>query len=284
MLRARLGRKERGKEGSSSHERGQALSSQPFSFSDHMLDMQKIPVSLETGSFPHVLQRVGQVLPSSNPHGEENNLQRSCPGAGSLIAAASLICIPLRKGKRKGKSPSCPSQRRSLLAPCKPCRCLRAEEIASITDTGLSISNLPLKTRVADTAPPHSDKLGALEGRVPSLCSSFFTFQQTQHQVRLKTRGSESSWKIPSMAAALHFLLPALPRVTAPGHSQSTPGWCWGDAPCARAVQSLSLGTGQQEGTAGSRRGKHRDIPEQTARLEGQQSPNPSSERGCVGV
>lgn len=37
--------------GGSSHTDGLALPSQPFPISDHMLDMQKIPVSLETGSF-----------------------------------------------------------------------------------------------------------------------------------------------------------------------------------------------------------------------------------------
>lgn len=83
-------------------------------------------------------------LPSSNPHGEQNKLQRSRPEAGSLIAAASLICIPLRKGKRTRKSPSCPLHRRSLLVPCKPCRCLRAEEIPSVTGTGLSTLKLPI--------------------------------------------------------------------------------------------------------------------------------------------
>lgn len=83
-------------------------------------------------------------MPSSNPHGEGNKLQRSCPGAGSLIAAASLICMPLRKGKGTRKSPSCPLQRRSLLVPCKPCHCLRAEEITSITGTGLSTPKLPV--------------------------------------------------------------------------------------------------------------------------------------------
>lgn len=43
-------------------------------------------------------------LPSSNPRGEENKLQRCCPRAGSLIAAAFVIHIPLKKRKRKKKS------------------------------------------------------------------------------------------------------------------------------------------------------------------------------------
>lgn len=42
---------EGGKEGGSSRVGRQALPSQPFPISDHMVDMQKIPVSLETGSF-----------------------------------------------------------------------------------------------------------------------------------------------------------------------------------------------------------------------------------------
>lgn len=43
-------------------------------------------------------------LPSSNPRGEENKLQRCCPRAGSPIAAALLIHIPLKKGKGKRKT------------------------------------------------------------------------------------------------------------------------------------------------------------------------------------
>lgn len=75
-------------------------------------------------------------MPSSNPHGEKNKLQRCCPRDRSLIAAASLIYISLRKGKRQ--SASCPLQRRSLLIPYEPCQHLRAEEITSVTDTSLN--------------------------------------------------------------------------------------------------------------------------------------------------
>lgn len=56
-------------------------------------------------------------LPSSNPRGEENKLQRCCPRAGSLIAAAFLIHIPLKKKKRKRKKKSLlPAPRRRHLS------------------------------------------------------------------------------------------------------------------------------------------------------------------------
>lgn len=117
-------------------------------------------------------------LPSSNPHGEENKLQRSCSGAGSLIAAASLICIPVRKGKRTQKSPSCPLQRRSLLVPCNLCRCLKAEEITTITDKGLRTPKLPtppsklgLQTLLSQT------NWGQWRDVSPQLVPLFFIFQ-----------------------------------------------------------------------------------------------------------
>lgn len=58
---------------------------------------------LGNGLFPHVLQRVGQVCLHQTPTVKENELQRSCPGAASLIAAAALICIPLRKRQKNKK-------------------------------------------------------------------------------------------------------------------------------------------------------------------------------------
>lgn len=49
-----------GREGGSSHVGRQPLSSQPFPISDHMLDMQKMPVSLETGSFCMCCSELGK--------------------------------------------------------------------------------------------------------------------------------------------------------------------------------------------------------------------------------
>lgn len=57
-------------------------------------------------------------LPSSNPHGEENKLQTCCPRDGSLIAAASLIYIPLER--EKGEENAFRSSQRSLSAKCPP--------------------------------------------------------------------------------------------------------------------------------------------------------------------
>lgn len=228
-------------------------------------------------------------LPSSNPHGEENKLQRSCPGAGSLIAAASLICIPLRKGKRTRKSPSCPLQRRSPLVLQKPWRCLRAEEVTSVTDAGLSTPKLPIpspKLGLQALLPRAVTNWGHWRDVSPHFVPPFSLSSKLNIESRLRQEaqrlpGRSPPWQQPCICLCQLYPLP-LHRP-----AQDTARTPWGGArgmllvpeQCRACPWVQGTRKGPQE--AGGEAQGHSRAESEVWRGSKAQSPAPS---GCVGV